>query len=99
MHLNASALSLTTRLDADMKGEIRFDHVAFRYPTRKNTRVLEDFHVEVKPGQMMALVGASGGGKSTIIKMMERCAGITKRTNRVDTRRSRLFCLSTRANE
>ena len=46
--------------------------MAFRYPTRSNVRVLEDFNVAVKPGEMMALVGASGGGKSTIIKMMER---------------------------
>ena len=48
--------------------------MAFRYPTRSNVRVLEDFDVAVKPGEMMALVGASGGGKSTIIKMMERLA-------------------------
>ena len=60
--------------DDDFKGDIEFDHVAFRYPTRSNVRVLEDFDVAVKPGEMMALVGASGGGKSTIIKMMERLA-------------------------
>ena len=54
--------------------------MAFRYPTRSNVRVLEDFDVAVKPGEMMALVGASGGGKSTIIKMMERLAcGMFKR--------------------
>jgi len=58
--------------DNELRGEIRFNHVAFRYPSRRNIRVLEDFHISVKPGEMLALVGASGGGKSTIIKMMER---------------------------
>ncbi|KAM6494368.1 multidrug resistance protein 1 [Amanita muscaria] len=54
------------------KGHIRIDRIHFRYPTRPAVRVLRDFSVEVQPGTYIALVGASGCGKSTIIQMLER---------------------------
>jgi ATP-binding cassette subfamily B (MDR/TAP) protein 1 len=46
-------------------GHIRFENVHFRYPTRPGVRVLRDLSLEVEPGTYIALVGASGSGKST----------------------------------
>ncbi|CAF0839930.1 unnamed protein product [Adineta ricciae] len=54
------------------RGEIHFDQVEFVYPTRPTARVLNKFDLIVKPGQRVALVGASGCGKSTIIQLLER---------------------------
>ncbi|TFK23399.1 multidrug resistance protein 1 [Coprinopsis marcescibilis] len=55
-----------------VKGHLRFDNVHFRYPTRPAVRVLRDFSFEVQPGSYIALVGASGSGKSTVIQLVER---------------------------
>lgn len=46
--------------------------VRFAYPSRPCTPVLQDLCLHVAPGQKVALVGASGGGKSTIVSLMER---------------------------
>jgi ATP-binding cassette subfamily B (MDR/TAP) protein 1 len=55
-----------------IKGHLRFDNIHFRYPTRPGMRVLRDLSLEVEPGTYIALVGASGSGKSTIIQLIER---------------------------
>lgn len=57
---------LTTR------GQIRFEDVHFRYPTRPGVRVLRGLKLVVDPGTYIALVGASGCGKSTVIQLIER---------------------------
>ena len=49
----------------DVRGRIRFENVHFRYPTRPAVRVLRDLNLTVEPGTYVALVGASGCGKST----------------------------------
>ena len=51
-------------------GEIEFDHVDFYYEDRKS--VLSDFTLKVNPGEMIALVGPTGGGKSTIVNLLCR---------------------------
>jgi len=51
-------------------GEIEFDHVDFHYEDGKS--VLADFTLKVKPGQTIALVGPTGGGKSTIVNLLCR---------------------------
>ncbi|KAI0953276.1 hypothetical protein AcW1_007535 [Taiwanofungus camphoratus] len=56
----------------DVKGRIRFENVHFRYPTRPGVRVLRDLNLVVEPGTYVALVGASGCGKSTTIQLIER---------------------------
>ncbi|KAF8627411.1 hypothetical protein AX17_006226 [Amanita inopinata Kibby_2008] len=53
-------------------GHIKFKDVHFRYPTRPDVRVLRDLSLEVQPGTYIALVGASGCGKSTVIQLVER---------------------------
>jgi len=51
-------------------GEIEFDHVDFSYEDRK--LVLRDFTLKVKPGETIALVGPTGGGKTTIVNLLCR---------------------------
>jgi len=53
-----------------LMGEIEFEHVDFYYEERKP--VLTDFSLRVKPGEMIALVGPTGGGKSTIVNLLCR---------------------------
>ncbi|KAL9029789.1 MAG: hypothetical protein Q9196_002008 [Gyalolechia fulgens] len=55
-----------------VEGAIEFRDVHFRYPTRPEQPVLRGLNLSVKPGQYIALVGASGCGKSTTIALMER---------------------------
>lgn len=51
-------------------GEIEFEHVDFYYEERK--RILTDFSLRVRPGETIALVGPTGGGKSTIVNLLCR---------------------------
>ncbi|CAF0938979.1 unnamed protein product [Rotaria sordida] len=62
----------------DFRGEIKFDQVKFIYPTRPTSIILNKFQLNIKPGQRVALVGASGCGKSTIIQLLERFYDVTK---------------------
>jgi ATP-binding cassette, subfamily B (MDR/TAP), member 1 len=55
-----------------IEGRIEFRNVHFRYPTRPNQPVLRGLNLQIKPGQYVALVGASGCGKSTTIALLER---------------------------
>jgi len=54
------------------RGSLSFRNVTFRYPTRLETPALKDFTLEVVPGETVAIVGPSGGGKSTIFQLAER---------------------------
>ncbi|KAH6888629.1 P-loop containing nucleoside triphosphate hydrolase protein [Thelonectria olida] len=56
----------------DVQGTIEFRDVHFRYPTRPEQPVLRGLNLTVRPGQYVALVGASGCGKSTTIALLER---------------------------
>jgi ATP-binding cassette subfamily B (MDR/TAP) protein 1 len=58
--------------DEEMKGKILFKNITFRYPSRPNVVVLKDFTLEVESGQSVALVGASGSGKSTVVGLLEK---------------------------
>jgi ABC-type multidrug transport system fused ATPase/permease subunit len=62
-----------------IEGDIAFNHVDFSYASRSELQVLNDINFKVKQGQQVALVGGSGGGKSTIAALLMRfydvCAG------------------------
>ncbi|XP_054787002.1 putative ABC transporter B family member 8 isoform X2 [Prosopis cineraria] len=53
-------------------GKLEFEHVRFTYPSRPDTIVLKDFNLTVEAGTTVALVGASGSGKSTAIGLVQR---------------------------
>lgn len=54
-----------------VRGEIRFENVSFRYRDEAEY-VLEDIHLTINPGETIALVGMSGGGKSSLISLLPR---------------------------
>jgi ATP-binding cassette subfamily B protein len=54
------------------RGDIRFEHVQFRYPSRLDAPALHDFTLHIAPGETVALVGPSGAGKSTIFHLLLR---------------------------
>ncbi|EGT59640.1 hypothetical protein CAEBREN_10479 [Caenorhabditis brenneri] len=54
-----------------VNGNITFSHVGFTYPSRPNNPVLKDLTLNIKAGETVALVGPSGGGKSSIVSLIE----------------------------
>ncbi len=60
------------RLPTPARGSLSFRNVTFRYPARPETAALEDFSLEIQPGETVAIVGPSGAGKSTIFQLVER---------------------------
>src|SRR5581483_721536 len=57
---------------AALRGEVEFRDVHFRYPSRPEVEVLKGISFAVKPGEKIALVGARGSGKWTIISLLLR---------------------------
>ena len=55
----------------DYRGAVRFENVGFAYPNTDKPAV-KNFSLDVKPGEMIALVGSSGSGKSTLINLIPR---------------------------
>ena len=64
-------------------GSITFDHVTFEYPDDHN-RVLHNLCLDIKPGENLALVGESGGGKTTLASLIPRFYDTTSGTIRID---------------
>jgi ATP-binding cassette subfamily B protein len=58
--------------DERASGAISFDHLSFSYPSRPAQRALDDFHLDIAPGETVAFVGPSGAGKSTVFQLMLR---------------------------
>lgn len=56
----------------NMQGRVTFANVAFTYPSRPDKPVFTDLSLEIKAGSTTAIVGSSGGGKSTIVQLIER---------------------------
>ena len=55
-----------------VKGAIHFEAVTFRYPARPEQLALDQFELDIKPGETVALVGPSGAGKTTIMQLLQR---------------------------
>jgi ATP-binding cassette subfamily B protein len=60
-----------TVLDGRVRGGLRFEHVGFTYPTGRRP-ALDDIDLEINPGQLVALVGPSGAGKTTLTNLVPR---------------------------
>ncbi|WHY78793.1 ABC transporter ATP-binding protein [Neobacillus sp. WH10] len=61
----------------DVKGDISFENVSFSYET-EHEMVLKEINLDVKRGETIALVGMSGGGKSTLVSLIPRFYDVTK---------------------
>jgi len=59
-------------LPTPSRGSVHFDQVTFNYPSRPDNSALQDFALDVAPGETVALVGPSGGGKSTTFQLLLR---------------------------
>ena len=62
----------TPKALGEVRGEVRFDHVSFRYGDRGDEPVLFDITLAARPGEILALVGPSGAGKSTLVTLIPR---------------------------
>ncbi|BAT76970.1 hypothetical protein VIGAN_01504500 [Vigna angularis var. angularis] len=56
----------------EVRGEIEFHHVTFKYPTRPDVLVFRDLSLTINAGETIALAGESGSGKSTVISLLQR---------------------------
>jgi len=72
----------TPVLPEQIKGHVRFENVHFGYDP--NVQVIRDFTAEVKPGQKIAIVGHTGAGKTTIVKLLMRFYDVNEGTISVD---------------
>lgn len=73
---------VTEHLSHDLTGQVSFNHVDFQYVEGKP--LIRDFNLDVKPGQMIAIVGPTGAGKTTLINLLMRFYDVTKGAITVD---------------
>jgi len=78
--------SIVNRNDADelkfTGGRVTFKHVSFSYDDKK--KILKDINFEAEPGTTVAFVGATGAGKSTILKLLDRFYDVTEGNIEID---------------
>lgn len=72
----------TEKLDQDLTGQVSFKDVDFQYVADK--QLIRNFNLEVKPGEMVAIVGPTGAGKTTLINLLMRFYDVTKGAITVD---------------
>uniref|UniRef100_A0A1B0DGS5 ABC-type xenobiotic transporter n=1 Tax=Phlebotomus papatasi TaxID=29031 RepID=A0A1B0DGS5_PHLPP len=65
----------------DLKENIEFRNVHFKYPSRNEVKVLKNINFQIKNGQTIALVGSSGSGKSTCLQLLQRLYDPTELTS------------------
>lgn len=66
------------------RGQLEYQNVRFRYPTRPEVAALSDFSLKVSPGETVAVVGPSGAGKSTLFQLAQRFYDPESGTVRID---------------
>lgn len=75
-----------------VKGNVRFENVSFEYPDDHNP-VLENINLDIRPGEKLALVGPSGGGKTTMCNLIPRFYDTTRGTILIDGQELRKITL------
>jgi subfamily B ATP-binding cassette protein MsbA len=81
------------RLDSVI-GHVRLIDVHFTYPDERGVEVLKGITIEARPGEIIALVGPSGGGKSTLVSLIPRFYDVTSGSIEVDGHAVRSLVLS-----
>ena len=66
----------------EVTGQVEFDHVSFSYDGEKNA--ITDLNLNVDPGQIIAIVGPSGAGKTTVANLLPRFYDVTEGALRID---------------
>jgi ATP-binding cassette subfamily B protein len=73
---------------ANVKGDIKFNDVSFYYETQKNNKssgnILEHINLDAKSGEMVALLGATGSGKTTLVNLIPRFYDVTDGSITID---------------
>jgi len=82
MDTESSTMNAGTVIPQDIQGEINFENVVFAY--NNEDWVLKDISFHVKPGKTLAIVGATGAGKSSIISLLNRFYEINKGSIKID---------------
>lgn len=85
--------------DAYKQGEIMFDRVTFSYYPKTQKPVLRDISFKVRPGQHVAIMGATGSGKTSLVSLLPRLYDVTSgqiRIDGTDVRRMELSALRER---
>jgi ATP-binding cassette subfamily B protein len=77
------------RSTAGIAGRVVFDHVGFGYDP--SAPVIKDFSAEIKPGQKIAIVGPTGAGKTTIVKLLMRFYDVDRGSISIDGTDIKLF--------
>ncbi|MDY0871196.1 ABC transporter transmembrane domain-containing protein [Dongia rigui] len=67
-----TAPALPKYLPKPLTGRIKFEGVSFQYPSRPEQTALENFTLEIQPGETVAIVGPSGAGKTTVMQLLMR---------------------------
>ncbi|WP_286783461.1 ABC transporter ATP-binding protein [Streptococcus sp. UBA4344] len=73
---------VTEHLDHDLTGQVSFENVSFQYSADKP--LIRNFNLEVKPGEMVAIVGPTGAGKTTLINLLMRFYDVTDGSIKID---------------
>lgn len=74
--------AVTAQLNAPLTGQVTFEQVDFAY--RADKPLIEDFNLTVQPGEMVAIVGPTGAGKTTLINLLMRFYDVTAGSIKVD---------------
>ena len=70
------------KLPKTIDGNVEFDHIRFGYD--ENQTIIKDFSLKVKPGQKIAIVGPTGAGKTTLVKLLMRFYDLNSGSIKVD---------------
>lgn len=89
LSVNVNAALPDTATLLHIGGHIQFEHVSFHYAAEKP--VIRDFNAEVKPGQKIAIVGPTGAGKTTIVKLLMRFYDVNSGAITIDGHDIRTF--------
>lgn len=73
---------VTEHLAHDLTGQVSFENVSFQYVADK--RLIQNFNLDVKPGEMVAIVGPTGAGKTTLINLLMRFYDVTSGSIKID---------------